>query len=38
MTANGSPIQTRIPLATSPAKVTLDPDVALLARLRVVPE
>jgi aminopeptidase N len=38
MTANGSPVQTRIPLATSPAKVTLDPDVVLLARLRVVPE
>jgi aminopeptidase N len=38
MTPNGSPAQTRIPLATSPARVTLDPDVALLARLRAVPE
>jgi len=38
MTANGSPAQTRIPLPTRPARVTLDPDVVLLARLRAVPE
>jgi len=36
MTANGAPGQTRLPLATRPANVILDPDVVLLARMRVV--
>ena len=36
MTANGAPAQARLPLATGPANVILDPDVVLLARLRVV--
>ena len=36
MTANGAPAQAKIPLATSPASLTLDPDVLLLARMRVV--
>jgi len=36
MTASGAPAQARLPLATAPASVTLDPDVVLLARMRVV--
>ena len=35
MAVGGAPAQVRIPLATSPANVILDPDVVLLARLRV---
>ena len=35
MTSDGAVAQVRIPLATSPASVTLDPDVVLLARMRV---
>jgi aminopeptidase N len=37
MKPNGGPIQLRIPTATSPAAVVLDPDVELLAVLRVTP-
>jgi len=35
MAAGGAPAQVRIPLATSPANVILDPDVVLLARMHV---
>jgi aminopeptidase N len=37
MQANGAAAQIRIPLATAPASIVLDPDVDLLAVLRVVP-
>ena len=36
MSADGAPAQARIPVATSPASVLLDPDVVLLARLKIV--
>ena len=36
MTSNGAAVQARLPLATSPKSVTLDPDVVLLARMRIV--
>jgi aminopeptidase N len=37
MTADGAPAQARIPVATGPASVLLDPDVVLLARLKIAP-
>jgi hypothetical protein len=36
MPSSGAPGTLRIPLASAPANVVLDPDVALLAQLQVV--